>query len=355
MTSITNHQRVKLDEIISTYAVGMEVYIICLSETWLHADISNDKIMIPSYQEPIRRDRNDRRGGGVCTYISDNIVCNRLDDYEPADIDLMWVELSLQNKKVILGIGYRPPRQSREEVESFIVQFRTSLNSIIARSPESIILMGDFNDRCVTWDSSHELSDLGYDLYDLVNVSDMVQLVGEPTHFTPQPDGSITESCIDIIITDSPGYVKQVNILPPLGSKHATVFLEFQITYPRDKSYMRKVWDYSKGNFNLLNVAINRHPWDTQLNNDQHIDDKTSNWTSTFLSLCAENIPNREIRVRPRDLPWITHDCKRLIRVRDRLYKKFRRLKNVLNETTWKNKAKEVRLALNTATIITSK
>jgi hypothetical protein len=284
----------------------------------------------------------------VCAYISENIVCKRLDDIEPIDIDLVWIELCLQNKKVILGVGYRPPHQNREEVEQFMDQFHTSLNSAIARSPESIIVVGDFNDRCITWDASHALSDLGYDLYDLVNVSDMVQLVSEPTHFTPHP-GGITESCIDIIITDSPGYVKKVDILPPLGSKHATVFMEFQITYPRDKSYMRQVWDYSKGQYNNLNVAINNYPWDTILNDEQHIDEKASKWTNTYLSLCAEHIPNREIRVRPRDLPWITKDCKRLIRIRDRLYKKFRRTKSLPDESNWKTKAREVRLALNTA------
>ena len=65
--------------------------------------------------------------------------------------------------------------------------------------------MGDFNDTCLKWDSSHDKSDLKNDFYDLINLSDMVQLVTEPTHFTDH-----SESLIDLVITDSPGFVKSI-------------------------------------------------------------------------------------------------------------------------------------------------
>jgi exonuclease III len=116
MTSISNNPRVKLDEIITTFVINKAIDFICMSETWLHDQISNTLIEIPGYKEPFRKDRKDRVGGGVCAYVTDNIVSKRLDDYEPVDIDLMWIELSLQNKKVVVGVGYRPPRQTTEEV-----------------------------------------------------------------------------------------------------------------------------------------------------------------------------------------------------------------------------------------------
>ena len=111
MSSITGNPRVKLDEVVSTYAVDREVDFICMSETWLHNQTNTDKILIPNYREPYRRDRNDRQGGGVCAYVSENIVSRRLDDLEPPDIDLIWIELTLQAKRVIVGVGYRPPHQ----------------------------------------------------------------------------------------------------------------------------------------------------------------------------------------------------------------------------------------------------
>jgi hypothetical protein len=138
MSSIRSNPRVKLDEVISTYAVDKEVDIICMSETWLHDSIDNSLILIPGYKEPYRKDRNDRQGGGVCAYVTDNVISKQLTELEPPDIDLIWFEIPIQNKKIIFGVGYRPPRQNREEVDTFLEQFRTSLSHVIARGQNQL-------------------------------------------------------------------------------------------------------------------------------------------------------------------------------------------------------------------------
>ena len=138
----------------------------------MHDNIDSKLIEIPGYKEPFRKDRSDRRGGGVCAYVTDNIVTTRLKDLEPPDIDLLWFELSLQNKTVILGVGYRPPGQSTEEVDQFLDQYQTSLNAVLARNSESVLIVGDFNDRCTIWDSNHVHSELKNVFHDLINMSD---------------------------------------------------------------------------------------------------------------------------------------------------------------------------------------
>jgi hypothetical protein len=336
--------RVKIDEIISTFVVEKQIDLITMSESWLHDQISDSLIKLPGYGKPFRKDRPDKRGGGVVAFLTDNLVGKQLTEVEPPDIDLMWIEIKLSGKKVIVGVGYRPPHQPKAEVEVFLDQFRSSLNNVMALGSESIIIMGDFNDRCLEWDSIHEFSDLKNDFYDLINVADMVQLVRAPTHIT-----SHSATLIDLIITDSPGYVKSVDLLPPLGSKHVTLFLEFQITYTRDKNHIRHVWDYTKGDFDQLNKDIDDFPWATIFESDNDINTVSTNWTNTFLTLCKENIPNRNIKVKPRDAPWFTHECKTSIRDRNRLYNRFRRNRTTFSENLWKNKAKETRVVLNLA------
>jgi hypothetical protein len=211
MDSLT-YKRVKIDEIISTYVVQKQIDIISMSESWLNDQTKDDQIKFPGYSKPYCKDRKDRIGGGVVAYVSENIVSKRLRELEPPDIDLMWIELKLSGKKVLLGVGYRPPRQNRADSDLFLDQFRTSLNYAMVVGSQSIIIMGDFNDRFLKWDDQHELSDLKTDFYDLLTVSDLVQLVTEPTHIA-----STSESLIDLIITDSPGYVKSVELFhPPL-------------------------------------------------------------------------------------------------------------------------------------------
>jgi hypothetical protein len=277
-------------------------------------------------------------------FVTTNLVAKRLDEVEPVDIDLMWVEIRLSGKKVIVGFGYRPPKQSRAVADIFLEQFRASLASVMALGSAAILIMGDFNDHCLKWDGSHEGSDLGNDFYELINMADMVQLVTEPTHIT-----SRSKSLIDLIITDSPGYIKSIDLLPPLGSNHVTLYLELQITYPRDKNFTRHVWDYSKGDYNQLNQSIIDHEWDSIISDDTDINAKASIWTESFLRLCKTSIPNRNIKVKPRDLPWFTHECKCAIRNRDRLYKRFCRTRTPRNELIWKNKAREARVIINLA------
>jgi hypothetical protein len=169
--------------------------------------------------------------------------------------------------------------------------------------------------------------------------------VNEPTHFAR--NGS--ESLIDLVITDSPGFVKKIEVQPPLGSNHASIYLEYNITYSRDKNYHRHVWDYDKGDFINLNDIISDYTWDNLLASTEDISIKADLWSESFLGLCKDCIPNRDIHVKPRDLPWITHECKYHIRCRNRLYKRFRRSKDQRDEILWKNKAREVRVVLNMA------
>ena len=333
MTSRPNPS-IKLDEIRSVYAIDKEIDIICVTETWLHDQSDSSKIEIQGYGKPYRRDRQGNRYGGVCAYVSENIVSRRLQHLEPPGIELLWLELKVQLKRVILGVCYRAPRQNQAEAEDFLEQLQASITNVIAHGGESIVILGDFNDTCTTWDSDHVTSELKNGLYDLVNMLDMVQLVDEPTYIKNN-----SANLLDLVITDSPGYVKNVTILPPLGSGHSVVELQFNITYPRDKSYVRHVWDYDKGDFNQLNTQIGRHPWDQILATDD-LDSATTDWTDTFLHLCKESIPNRNIRVRPQDVPWMTHECKRAIRDRNRLYQRFKRTRNINHEDIWRNKAK---------------
>jgi hypothetical protein len=256
MTSQDN-PRVKLDEIKSVYAVGKEIDVICFTETWLHAQVENDLIKLEGYKEPYRRDRTANRYGGVCAYVSDNIMSQRRMNLEPAGIELLWLELKVQLKKVMLGICYRAPRQTLAEATEFLEELQESIVNVIAHGCESIILLGDLNDTCTKWDSIHVTSELKNGLFDMVNLFDMTQLVHEPTYITDN-----VANILDIVITDSPGYVKKVSVLPPVGSKHAVVQVDFNITYPRDKNYTRHVWDYGKGDYVRLNAAISRHPWE---------------------------------------------------------------------------------------------
>jgi hypothetical protein len=277
-------------------------------------------------------------------YINDSIPFRRALEFELPELEIMWVEIVMGLKKVLIGAGYRPPKQPVEEVDTFISLLQDSLDIIFHRKFESIVLLGDFNDVCHEWDGEHSSSDLGLKLYDLINMNDLHQTIREPTHIS-----STYANILDILITDSPGYITSQQILPPIGSNHQIVKVEFKIQYKRDKAYQRDIWDYKKGDFVGLNRDIGIAPWRLSYELYEDIDDIADFWYGLYSELCRSKIPNRTIKVRPNDKPWITREVKQSIRQRDRLFRRFKKSKSCEHEAIWRRVAKETNFLMHQA------
>ena len=49
---------------------------------------------------------------------------------------------------MLFGVCYRPPGQTVEASETFLVELQNSLDLALSDNAEVIFIMGDFNDRC---------------------------------------------------------------------------------------------------------------------------------------------------------------------------------------------------------------
>ena len=325
----------KMNEIESCLMHDLGIDVVCLSETWLKPHIPDSKAKIEGY-ELERKDRIGIGSGGVGIYIADTLPYIRRKQYEVNDLELLWVEVEMGAKKVFIGSCYRPNGQNVNEVDHFMTNFQESLDRVFQRNPASIIIMGDFNDVCTVWESDHRASELGLKLYDYINRSDLHQTVLEPTHISPE-----YANILDLLITDSPGYLTKQTLLPPLGSRHQIVSAEFRIQYRRDKVYSREIWSYKHADFDGLLQELQNTPWRVGFELFDDIDDIADFWHKSFMESVRSKIPNRQIRVRPRDKPWITGEVKRYIRKRNRLFKRFKRTKLPDHENSWKVAAKD--------------
>ena len=128
----------KLDYLRSLLQRG-NIDIFTLSETHLDDTVSDAELKIDNYKLE-RVDRN-RRGGGVCVYIIDNLTYIRRLDLESHELEALWIEIKLPNTKPILtGTFYRPPRSDavyQGQIEESISRV-TELN-------QEVIVLGDFN------------------------------------------------------------------------------------------------------------------------------------------------------------------------------------------------------------------
>jgi hypothetical protein len=70
-----------------------------------------------------------------------------------------------------------------------------------------------------------------------------------------------------------------------------------------------------KGNYDLLHVSTNKYPWENIIDNNSDLEAIIVAWTNTFLNLCKQSIPSREIRVKQKDVPWMNHEYNCIINV----------------------------------------
>ena len=97
--------------------------IISLTETWLNDSVLDDDIMFDQFQVPFRRDRVGDSHGGILVYVKNEIPCKRRVDLELLNIECVWIEINIKNRKILIGTFYRPPNASpiiRTDIENLI-------------------------------------------------------------------------------------------------------------------------------------------------------------------------------------------------------------------------------------------
>ena len=192
-----------LDDIYECLVYINEFDVIAISETWLKDNVREDALDLAGYQRPLMKNRQSR-GGGVMLYVRDHIGAIHRSDLESVDTEVLWVELRLKNKRVLFATCYRPPGATALQVDNFIDKFSTQVENAMNENADALIMVGDFNDRCTHWDDRHERSEMGLKFYDYLNDLNLFQLVDEPTRITED-----SASLLDLIITDSPGYIDE--------------------------------------------------------------------------------------------------------------------------------------------------
>lgn len=142
----------KIDE-IEHLTQRLKLDAVCLTETWLDATISSNDLSIPGFTLH-RRDRN-RHGGGVGIYIRDSISSTRRFDFEIGDAESLWLDCKISTKRCLLAVYYRPQHQLANTVSKFIENLQEAITLGMSTNPDSLMILGDFNDKCTEWESDH--------------------------------------------------------------------------------------------------------------------------------------------------------------------------------------------------------
>ena len=275
--------------------------IIALSETFLNHE-SKQNLDIANYHSLFRKDRT-APGGGVAAYVSQNYVCKRRQDLETAGTECLWLEIRSNNNKFLLAICYRPPNADAE----FWDQLQYMLDLARQDQCKHIIFTGDFNADPTTRN--------GKNLEQFCNGNDLTIHVKTPTRITEH-----SATILDQFLSNIPEFVLNTKVLAPLATNdHCTITLTLSFKKQKVKTYKRLIWLYKLADFDGMNDYIKNYNWDNCFDGE-NIDKNCQDWTTSFLNIARQFIPNKVVEIRPRDAPWFNSNLRKLKRQKDRAH-----------------------------------
>ena len=244
-------------------------------------------------------------------YVKEGLHYKRRDDLELRNIECIWIEVSNSHKRILVGLFYRPPRSD----SAYLSSIEDSIGLAIDTGIKDIIITGDFNLNTARPDTLRKVDSI-------CTQFNLHQLIEEPTHFTEQ-----SSSIIDLFFVSNIGSVVLSGVGDPFLQQHVRyhcpiyVFLKF--SKPRVISFERHIWYYDKGDYDKLRNKARQTDWISLQDNDN--DTYANNITNRIIGIASECIPNKIVRIKPSEPPWITTYVKRYIRKRKRAYKKAKR------------------------------
>ena len=294
----------KIDAIKAELMLNFD--LICLTETHLpYADVNDTSL--PGFHHIMCKNREGRMGGGVALYAAEYIAISRIYDFEIPMLEAMWVQVKVGKNVFHLCVCYRPPNNDAE----FWVKLQDSLDLALRGGAKTIILTGDLNADFHTRPG---------ELLKLFSYSNNLTIhILEPTRITPT-----TATVLDQMLSNVPSLISQVEVLDPISNcDHCPVrlTLSFKQKFNKPHAFKRHVWDYKRANAEEFRSLLRGFDWD-ECFGDGDLNSVCGKWTTSFLNIARQCIPNRVVTVRPCDKTFYTPELRRLRRKKNRLHRK---------------------------------
>ncbi|MCG8096458.1 MAG: endonuclease/exonuclease/phosphatase family protein, partial [Candidatus Thiodiazotropha endolucinida] len=282
--------------------------ILAFTETWLSQTTNTDALLLQSYSTPERKDRLGDAHGGVIVYVKEGIRYKRRNDLEIGGLECIWIEVANNKKKILFGLFYRAPNSDANCYSNIEDSIALAIDTGIA----DIIITGDFNFNYLDLQTRRKIDSF-------CTRFSLHQTICQPTHYTEH-----SSSLIDIILASNKEHIILSGVGDPFLNQHlryhCPIYGVLRFAKPKSKLFDRHIWDYKNGNYDLLREKASAIDW-TSLTHE-NIDIYSNNLKNSILTIAKECIPNRTIKVRPSDPPWLTSFLKRHIRKRKRAYRK---------------------------------
>ncbi len=335
------HPSLDLNKIaeFQAYVNSSKPDIIALNETWLKKSISDNEIL-PNYQyEVFRNDRTRKthppdpenpnkfreNGGGVLLAVRSDLDLSTKRLPVRIGMEMLAVQITLpNNESFVVCTCYRVGTLGQHN-HDIIVEYIRSIVS--KRKPPKIYIIGDFNLPNADWPRASSRIPIEQQFIDSFNGLALSQLITSPTH-----KGGNT---LDILLTNFESTVDQLKVHDQNSfckSDHFPVSFSPKIKFSRKKSPKRKVFNFKKANWDMLNHDLCSINW-----NFLNSTDPDTGWKTVkecIFSLAEKHIPKVTVKSEFQP-PWFDCEVYSACRSKDRLRAKWKETGSLPDELRW--------------------
>ena len=186
----------------------------------------------------------------------------------------------------MLGLFYRPLNS-----DAAFAHIEDSISLAVDIGIPEVIITGEFHLNLFNQQAFRKISSIctQFSLY---------QCIDDPTHYTEH-----SSSVIDLLFVSNTDHLIHSRVADPFLNQdlryHCPIYGIFKFSKPKVSSFTRRIWYYDRCDFNVLRNKVNAVDWNSL--QDNNISTYANNIHSTVMSLATECIPNKHVRVRPKN------------------------------------------------------
>ncbi|XP_045130533.1 uncharacterized protein LOC123515742 [Portunus trituberculatus] len=302
------------------FALRHRADVVAVTETWLTGEVEPTFGKVPGYSHWIRKDRENRAGGGVAACFRDGLQTQELEVTVPLQTEALFFRVVLEdNRGLLLCIMYRPPRQGRAPLDFLTEELDTLL---LRHQCSHVMVVGDLN--C-------HLEQNAYD--DLLEVQGLTNHVTFPTH--------VRGGMLDPVLSDLPETSVRCQQLGPVGSSdHYAVLARVELNATREDAVPRTIWLWGRADWPTMRRALEEINWGETLVGDA--EEQARALTTKLLILQQQYVPSRVYLSRPDDPAWFGFRCKAAAEAKHAAWLRYKRHPTQRNKALHKAACKRV-------------
>ena len=306
-----NHLQNKFEPLMSLVKDKLDLFL--LTETKIDQSFTTAQFVIEGYSKPFRRDR-DKMGGGLLLYVREDITCKEIKQtILPSDIECLFIEMNLRNKKYLIVGGYNPHKDS----SSYFLDHVGKAIDFMLGNYDDILLMGDFN--CLRKEQC---------MVDFCDTYDLINLIKEPTCFK----NPVNPSSIDVMLTNRPiSFQNSSAIETGLSDHHKLTVSVLKVFFKKIEPV--KICYRSYKNFKALDFRKNLS---NSLRNCNQDDMGYKKFHDIFMGVLNIHAPKRLRTIRGNSQPFMNETLSQAFMHRSKLKNTYNKHPTAMNKKNFK-------------------